>query len=94
MAQQSLRNLCLLNIESSLLIPTSKQADQSLLGALQVVSAPMLHAERERLQSDCMDAQPDCSFCMVYMSVSRYEPRHDKTNKLTCVPSEDSDQPV
>ena len=23
----------------------------------------------------------------------RYEPVHDKTNKMTCVPSEDSDQP-
>ena len=23
-----------------------------------------------------------------------YEPEHDKTNKMTCVPSEDSDQPV
>ena len=22
-----------------------------------------------------------------------YEPAHDKTNKMTCVPSEDSDQP-
>ena len=23
----------------------------------------------------------------------KYEPQHDKTNKMTCVPSEDSDQP-
>ena len=27
------------------------------------------------------------------VSLVPFEPRHDKTNKLTCVPSEDSDQP-
>ena len=25
--------------------------------------------------------------------VTRYEPQHDKTNKMICAPSEDSDQP-
>ena len=26
--------------------------------------------------------------------VSQYEPPHDKTNKMACAPSEDSDQPL
>ena len=28
-----------------------------------------------------------------YDKVILYEPAHDKTNKMTCAPSEDSDQP-
>ena len=34
---------------------------------------------------------PDCSISGV--SSLMFEPAHDKTNKITCAPSEDSDQP-
>ena len=27
------------------------------------------------------------------MNADKNEPRHDKTNKMTCMPGEDSDQP-
>ena len=32
-------------------------------------------------------------FSVAYCSHSKYEPPHDKTNKMACAPSEDSDQP-
>ena len=30
---------------------------------------------------------------MLYEHVHVFDPPHDKTNKMTCAPSEDSDQP-
>ena len=29
----------------------------------------------------------------ILLELSLFEPTHDKTNKMTCAPSEDSDQP-
>ena len=29
-----------------------------------------------------------------YKGIKKFEPPHDKTNKMACAPSEDSDQPV
>ena len=33
------------------------------------------------------------SLNQVTFRLDTYEPRHDKTNKMACAPSEDSDQP-
>ena len=33
------------------------------------------------------------SICLMSVSRMSFEPPHDKTNKMTCAPSEDSDQP-
>ena len=62
-----------------------------------------------RLWSDWADAQADMSLRWAHMTfcwfcheaaqlncvwqVRIYEPEHDKTNKIACAPSEDSDQP-
>ena len=32
-------------------------------------------------------------FCKFYAKISTFEPPHDKTSKMACAPSEDSDQP-
>ena len=29
----------------------------------------------------------------LFISMARYEPQHDKTNEISCAPSEDSDHP-
>ena len=34
-----------------------------------------------------------CSECITQSVTCVFEPPHDKTNKMECVPSEDSDQP-
>ena len=34
-----------------------------------------------------------CLSMSILSIVTVYEPRHDKTNKVACAPSEDSDQP-
>ena len=34
------------------------------------------------------------NYLLIMIRCSPYEPQHDKTNKITCVPSQDSDQPV
>ena len=33
-------------------------------------------------------------YFVLYFALSLYEPPHDKTNKIACVPSEYSDQPA
>ena len=39
-------------------------------------------------------AQVSLRICTVLLEHTIYEPAHDKTNKMTCAPSEDSDQPA
>ena len=43
----------------------------------------MYHTKRLKEDRECMNIR----------NKSTFEPPHDKTNKMACVPSEDSDQP-
>ena len=36
----------------------------------------------------------DDFFCLIFSRMCLSKPHQDKTNKMTCAPSEDSDQPV
>ena len=38
-------------------------------------------------------SSPKPTFFLEVQQISTYEPPHDKTNKMACTPSEDSDQP-
>ena len=60
--------------------------------------------EQQRRRSDCASAKSDqhledrfsraeTHFIIIIIIMLLFEPPHDKTNKVACAPSEDSDQP-
>ena len=57
-------------------------------------SQPLAHVETFLSILKLLHKHTSLVICLVYLViVTAYEPPHDKTNKMTCAPNEDSDQP-
>ena len=66
-------------------MPQNAASDQGLHCLLKGILIMMDGSTRQMWVKRCLNS--------LNLKTSSYEPPHDKTNKMACAPSEDSDQP-